>query len=58
MIAAGVDPEFADFAVNGSRTVAQDGNARLTQDVVRVLGRTPRTFTTWAADHRTAFVSG
>ncbi|HEX4812788.1 MAG TPA: NAD(P)H-binding protein [Nonomuraea sp.] len=58
MIAAGVDPEFADFAVDGSRTVAQDGNARLTRYVERVLGRTPRTFATWAADHSAAFVSG
>ncbi|MER6826139.1 NAD(P)H-binding protein [Streptosporangium sp. NPDC000563] len=58
MIAAGVDPEFAAFAVDGSRKVARDGNARLTRDVERVLGRTPRTFLTWAADHSAAFVSG
>lgn len=58
MIAAGADPEFADIAVEGSRTVAQGGNAQLTLDVERVLGRPPRTFATWAADHRAAFVSG
>ncbi|MBB5783398.1 NAD(P)H-binding protein [Nonomuraea jabiensis] len=58
MIAAGVDPEFVDVAVDGSRIVAQDGNARLTHDVERVLGRMPRTFLTWAADHSAAFVSG
>ncbi|KAB8191869.1 NAD(P)H-binding protein [Nonomuraea phyllanthi] len=58
MIAAGADPEFADIAVDGSRTVAQGGNARLTREVEQVLGRAPRTFATWAADHRAAFVSG
>ncbi|MEU1734150.1 SDR family oxidoreductase [Streptosporangium sp. NPDC020145] len=58
LIAAGVDPGFADIAVDGSRTVARGGNARLTGDVERVLGRAPRTFATWAADHRAAFVSG
>ncbi|RJL23999.1 NAD(P)H-binding protein [Bailinhaonella thermotolerans] len=58
MIAAGVDPEFADVAVNGSRMVAQDGNARLTPDVERVLGRAPRTFLTWATDHSAAFTLG
>ncbi|MFI6181368.1 NAD(P)H-binding protein [Nonomuraea sp. NPDC051191] len=58
LIAAGVDPEFADVAVDGSRLVARDGNARLTRDVELVLGRGPRTFLTWAADHSAAFVSG
>ncbi|MFD0889549.1 NAD(P)H-binding protein [Streptosporangium algeriense] len=58
LVAAGLDPGFADIAVDGSRTVARGGNARLTGDVERVLGRAPRTFATWAADHRTAFVSG
>ncbi|MFI7687678.1 hypothetical protein ACIBQ6_01345 [Nonomuraea sp. NPDC049655] len=51
LIAAGADAEFADVAVDGSRLVARDGNARLTPDVERVLGRPPRTFRTWAADH-------
>ncbi|MEU8324665.1 hypothetical protein AB0C33_40435 [Nonomuraea sp. NPDC048881] len=51
LIAAGADAEFADVAVDGSRLVARDGNARLTPDVERVLGRSPRTFRTWAADH-------
>ncbi|MFF0866858.1 hypothetical protein ACFYUV_34215 [Nonomuraea sp. NPDC003560] len=42
---------FAGVAVDGSRLVARDGNARLIPDVERVLGRSPRTFRTWAADH-------
>jgi uncharacterized protein YbjT (DUF2867 family) len=57
MLAAGMDPAFADTAVNGSRLVAEGGNARLTGDVERALGRPPRTFADWAADHRAAFTS-
>ncbi|MGW3342681.1 SDR family oxidoreductase [Nonomuraea rubra] len=52
LLAAGVDPAFADIAVSGARTVAEGGNARLTGEVERVLGRAPRTFATWARDHR------
>jgi uncharacterized protein YbjT (DUF2867 family) len=57
MLAAGMDPAFADVAVNGSRLIAEGGNARLTGDVERSLGRPPRTFATWAEDHRTAFTA-
>ncbi|SDJ78132.1 NAD(P)H-binding protein [Nonomuraea jiangxiensis] len=55
LLAGGVDPVFAEVAVSGSRLVAAGGNARLTTDVARVLGRPPRSFTTWAEDHRAAF---
>ncbi|MEU5088489.1 NAD(P)H-binding protein [Streptomyces sp. NPDC021356] len=55
MIAAGRDPEFAEGALRGQRFVAEGGNARLTDDVAAVLGRGPRTYATWAADHRAAF---
>ncbi|AQZ66491.1 Oxidoreductase [[Actinomadura] parvosata subsp. kistnae] len=55
LLAAGVDPAFADVAVSGARTVAEGGNARLTDDVERALGRAPRTFATWVRDHRAAF---
>jgi uncharacterized protein YbjT (DUF2867 family) len=55
LLAAGLDPAFAEVAVDGSRLVAEGGNARLTEDVERVLGRPPRTFATWARDHRDAF---
>ncbi|NJP89305.1 SDR family oxidoreductase [Nonomuraea sp. FMUSA5-5] len=55
LLAAGVDPTFADVAVSGARTVAAGGNARLTDDVERVLGRAPRTFATWVRDHLAAF---
>lgn len=55
MIAAGRDPEFADGAMRGRRFIAEGGNARLTDDVATLLGRTARTYATWAADHRAAF---
>ncbi len=55
MIAAGRDPEFAEAATHGRRFIAEGGNARLTDDVATVLGRTPRTYATWADDHRAAF---
>ncbi|GAA2168167.1 NAD(P)H-binding protein [Actinomadura napierensis] len=55
MIAAGRDPEFAEGAMRGQRFIAQGGNARLTDDVAAVLGRAPRTYQSWAADHRAAF---
>jgi uncharacterized protein YbjT (DUF2867 family) len=55
LLASGLDPAFVEVAVNGSRLVAEGGNARLTGEVEQVLGRPPRTFTTWAYDHRAAF---
>jgi hypothetical protein len=55
LLASGIDPAFAEVAVNGSRLVADGGNARVTTDVEQVLGRPPRTFATWARDHRAAF---
>ncbi|MEV0619451.1 NAD(P)H-binding protein [Nonomuraea sp. NPDC050404] len=57
LVAAGVDPVFADVAVDGAELVARDGNARLTGEVELVLGRPPRTFAAWAYDHRDAFVA-
>ncbi|MFC1406938.1 MULTISPECIES: NAD(P)H-binding protein [Streptacidiphilus] len=55
MIAAGRDPDFADGAMRGQRFIAEGGNARLTGDVASALGRTARTYATWADDHRAAF---
>ncbi|WP_369387944.1 NAD(P)H-binding protein [Streptomyces sp. CG1] len=55
MIAAGQDPDFAEGAMRGQRFIAEGGNARLTDDVATVLGRTARTYATWAGDHRAAF---
>ncbi|WP_026411532.1 NAD(P)H-binding protein [Actinomadura oligospora] len=55
LTAAGLDPDFVTTAVNGARLVASGGNAVVTDDVVRVLGRPARTFADWAAAHRAAF---
>jgi hypothetical protein len=55
LLASCTDPAFAEVAVNGSRLVAEGGNARLTGEVEQVLGQPPRTFATWAYDHRAAF---
>jgi uncharacterized protein YbjT (DUF2867 family) len=55
MIAAGIDPAFVEVAVDGSAYIREDRNAIVTGDVERVLGRPPRSYRTWAQDHRTAF---
>ncbi|WP_433428861.1 NAD(P)H-binding protein [Nonomuraea sp. CA-141351] len=55
LLAAGRDPGFVDVALNGAELVLRGGNARLTDDVEKALGRPPRTFRTWAEDHRAAF---
>lgn len=58
LTAAGLDPGFVEIAVGGAKLVTEGGNARLTGAVEQVLGRPPRTFATWAHDHRAAFASG
>ncbi|MFI6348746.1 NAD(P)H-binding protein [Streptomyces sp. NPDC050560] len=55
LLDAGLAPEFAEVAAAGARLVAEGGNARLTDDVATVLGRPPRSYATWAHDHRDAF---
>ena len=54
--AAGLHPAVVDVAVRGYRLVRDGGNAVLTDDVPRILGRPARTFRTWARDHRNAFL--
>jgi uncharacterized protein YbjT (DUF2867 family) len=51
----GLDPSFVDVAVRGQELVRAGGNALVTDDVARVLGRPAGTFRTWASDHRAAF---
>ncbi|MFK0289833.1 hypothetical protein ACIQU6_04980 [Streptomyces sp. NPDC090442] len=55
LIAGGRAPEFAKVAMRGQRHIAEGGNARLTDDVHTVLGRTARTYASWADGHRAAF---
>ncbi|MFG1790871.1 NAD(P)H-binding protein [Nocardia sp. NPDC049149] len=55
--AAGRSDEFIDGALAGQAFVRAGGNAILTDDVHKVLGRPPRTFADWAAAHTTAFAA-
>jgi uncharacterized protein YbjT (DUF2867 family) len=55
MLASGMDRAFVDVVIHGAEFVRDGGNAVLTDDVQRVLGRPPRSFRTWAEDHRNAF---
>jgi uncharacterized protein YbjT (DUF2867 family) len=55
LVAAGLDPAFVETAVNAARLIAEGGNATLTDDVERILGRPPGTFLAWAYDHRAVF---
>ncbi|WP_323746433.1 SDR family NAD(P)-dependent oxidoreductase [Catenulispora pinisilvae] len=55
MLAAGLDPEFAEVAAQGQRFIAEGRNTALTADVATVLGRPARTYATWADAHRAAF---
>lgn len=56
MLASGLDPSVVDVAIRGSQLVSDGGNAVVTNDVLRVLGRPARPFLTWALDHRSAFL--
>lgn len=55
MLAAGATPEFADGALAGQAFARAGGNAVLTDDIRQVLGRPPRTYAEWVADHVSAF---
>ena len=50
-----VPAEFADLALEGAALVRSGGNAIVTDDVERVLGRRPGTFRAWAETNRDAF---
>ena len=52
---AAFPPEIADVAVAGAALVRRGGNAIVTDDVARVLGRPPGTFRAWAEANRTRF---
>jgi uncharacterized protein YbjT (DUF2867 family) len=53
--AQGMTDAFIDDVLKGYDFVRNGGNAILTGDVERVLGRPPGTFKAWAEDHREAF---
>jgi uncharacterized protein YbjT (DUF2867 family) len=58
MLAAGYGPSVADSVVGSYQLVRDGGNAVVTGDVERILGRPARTFRAWARDHRAAFLPG
>ncbi|MGM9468760.1 hypothetical protein [Streptomyces murinus] len=51
----GFDDIRAGDALAGMRYVRDGGNALVTEDVPRVLGRPARSFRQWAEDHQGAF---
>ncbi|MFX0573338.1 NAD(P)H-binding protein [Nocardia nepalensis] len=57
MIAAGMSSEYVDGALAGQAYVRDGGNTVRTDDVRQVLGRAPRTYAEWVADHATAFTA-
>jgi uncharacterized protein YbjT (DUF2867 family) len=57
MLDSGMDPAFVQVAIDGRAFVAAGRNATVTDHVAKVLGRPPRTFTTWAVDHLHAFTA-
>lgn len=54
---AGMTSEYIDGALAGQRYVLEGRNAVVTDDVRQVLGRAPRTYAEWAADHASAFTA-
>lgn len=57
MLDSGMDPAFVQVAIDGRAFIAAGRNATVTDHVERVLGRPPRTFAAWAADHLNAFTA-
>lgn len=55
LVAAGVDPAFAELAARGMELVRSGGNAVVTEDVAQVLGRPAGIFAAWARAHRDRF---
>ncbi|MFG1670010.1 NAD(P)H-binding protein [Streptomyces sp. Y7] len=55
LLAAGLGPDYADSLMAGARFIEEGGNAVVTEDVPRVLGRPARGYRDWARDHRAAF---
>jgi uncharacterized protein YbjT (DUF2867 family) len=55
LTAAGLPPAFVEGAAAGQSYVRHGHNETITDDIERVLGRPPRGYAAWAADHRAAF---
>ncbi|MFF2086461.1 NAD(P)H-binding protein [Nocardia sp. NPDC058176] len=57
MTAAGLPPAFIEGALIGQTFIRDGHNELLSADIAAVLGRPPRTYAEWAADHRAAFAA-
>ncbi|MFD6398787.1 NAD(P)H-binding protein [Nocardia sp. NPDC060249] len=55
MTAAGLPPAFVEGAAVGQSFVRHGHNETITDHIEQALGRPPRGYATWAADHRAAF---
>ncbi|MFI6167873.1 NAD(P)H-binding protein [Nocardia sp. NPDC051052] len=55
MRSAGLSEAFIDAALAGQAYVRGGGNAVVTDDLRQALGRAPRTYAEWAADHAAVF---
>ncbi|MGY0502535.1 NAD(P)H-binding protein [Nocardia sp. FBN12] len=55
IVAAGLPPAFVEGSLIGQAFIRGGHNELITDDIARVLGRPPRGYATWAADHRDAF---
>jgi uncharacterized protein YbjT (DUF2867 family) len=55
LAASGLPGWLVDGVVEGNKLLAAGQGAEVTDEVARVLGRPPRTFAQFAADHRVAF---
>ncbi|TDP32425.1 NAD(P)H-binding protein [Nocardia ignorata] len=55
MRSAGLSPAFVEAASQGQSFIRHGHNELVTDDIAAVLGRPPRDYAEWAADHRTAF---
>ncbi|MCX4091203.1 NAD(P)H-binding protein [Nocardia sp. alder85J] len=57
MATAGLPADYIDGVQQGTAFIRDGRNATLTDDVQAVLGRAPRTYTQWVADHLSAFTA-
>ncbi|MFE1595187.1 NAD(P)H-binding protein [Nocardia sp. NPDC058705] len=55
MVSAGLPPAFVEGALTGQAFIRAGHNEQRTDDIATVLGRPPRGYAEWAADHRAAF---
>ncbi|MFE5814472.1 NAD(P)H-binding protein [Streptomyces sp. NPDC056479] len=55
LLGMGLGAAYADSLMAGARFIEEGGNAVVTDDVPRVLGRPARSYLEWVLDHKAAF---